>query len=336
MCGPSQLPLFVFEAAWNGAQKIPKDESANEVDHRLTAWHMSRLPSLMQASEDAWDSFRLVEAVNSLRAFALVSTTVDNGYMRGSMHPLVHAWARDRQEERQQHESWIAMGCVVAASRSEREMWRVRRRHLQPHLQACTYYQGTATLQLYTHHLTAPKALGEPPEYHMTQIGGYQTTHDRETFVKGAGGLRNNRDRARTNRDDCIDHVNQIAGRAPADTSSTTLRSSRTSLSVLQEDEPDTLADEILTEQITAKRTRHTVIEKSRHPAIIPTAAPYSTTRLSHGSTISRRTMTNAQYVQSNARSWHPTEDGKSRRQIRPTQKVLDNSYVDGFRDRRR
>ena len=165
MCGPSQLPLFVFEAAWNGAQKIPKDESANEVDHRLTAWHMSRLPSLMQASEDAWDSFRLGEAVNSLRAFALVSTTVDNGYMRGSMHPLVHAWARDRQDERQQHESWIAMGCVVAASRSEREMWRVHGRHLKPQLQACTYHQGTATLHLYTHHLTAPKAPGEPPEY---------------------------------------------------------------------------------------------------------------------------------------------------------------------------
>lgn len=68
----------------------------------------------------------------------------------------------------------------------------------------------------------------------MTQIGVYQTTHDRETFVKGAGGLRNNRDRAKTNRDDGIDHVNQIARRAPADTSLTTLRSSRTSLSVLQ------------------------------------------------------------------------------------------------------
>jgi hypothetical protein len=38
---------------------------------------------------------------------------------------------------------------------------------------SATYHQGTATLQLYTHHLTAPKALGEPPECHMTQLDGF-------------------------------------------------------------------------------------------------------------------------------------------------------------------
>lgn len=198
-----------------------------------------------------------------------------------------------------------------------------------------TYHQGTATLQLYTHHLTAPKAPGEPPECHMSQLKGFQMTSDRETFVKGAGGLRNNRDRAKTDRDNLIDHANQIARRAPAVTPSTTSTDSRTSLSMLQEDESDTSTDEFAAEQMTAKRTRHAALEKSRHPAMTPTAAPYSTTRLSHESTISRQAMTSAQYVQSSARSRHPTEDGKNRRQIRPTQKVLENTDT-GFRDRRR
>jgi predicted GNAT family N-acyltransferase len=141
VCGPSRLPLLLFEAAWDGAQRIPVGESSDENDVELTEWHLSRLPSLMQASGDVWDSFRLVEAVNALKAFALVSTNVDNGHITVSMHPLVHAWARDRQDERQQHESWIAMGCVMALSGLEKEIWRVHARQVQPHLQATTSWK---------------------------------------------------------------------------------------------------------------------------------------------------------------------------------------------------
>jgi tetratricopeptide (TPR) repeat protein len=141
VCGPNRLPLLLFEAAWNGAQRIPVGESSDENILKLTEWHLSRLPSLMQASGDVWDSFRLVEAVNALKAFALVSTNVDNGHITVSMHPLVHAWARDRQDERQQHESWIAMGCVMALSGLEKEIWRLHARQLQPHLQATTSWE---------------------------------------------------------------------------------------------------------------------------------------------------------------------------------------------------
>ncbi|OQV11358.1 NB-ARC domain-containing protein, partial [Cladophialophora immunda] len=141
MCGPSQLPLLLFEAAWKGAQRIPAGPGTDQNELRLTAWHVSRLPSLLQAGDGAWDSFRLVEAVNALRAFALVSTNVENGHVLVSMHPLVHAWARDRQDEHQHHASWVAMGCIVAVSRSEDDMWRVHARQLQPHLQAITSWE---------------------------------------------------------------------------------------------------------------------------------------------------------------------------------------------------
>ena len=119
-----------------------------------------------------------------------------------------------------------------------------------------TYHQGTATLQLYAHHLTAPKASGEPPECHMSQLDSFGMTGNIDTFRAGAGGFRNNRDRAKTNRDDFIDHANQIVRRAPTDTPSTTLTDSRTSLSGLQEDESDTSPDELVAEQTTAKRRR--------------------------------------------------------------------------------
>ena len=101
MCGPSQLPLLLFDAAWRGAQRIAAGAVTDENEIGLTAWHVSRLPSLMEVSGDAWDSFRLVEAVNALKAFALVSTNLDDGHVRVSMHPLVHAWAQDRQDDHQ-------------------------------------------------------------------------------------------------------------------------------------------------------------------------------------------------------------------------------------------
>ncbi|KAK8917529.1 hypothetical protein H634G_08914 [Metarhizium anisopliae BRIP 53293] len=39
-----------------------------------------------------------------------------------------------------------------------------------------TYYAGTGTLQLYAHHVTAPATVNERPQYHMTQIDGWQMT----------------------------------------------------------------------------------------------------------------------------------------------------------------
>lgn len=57
-----------------------------------------------------------------------------------------------------------------------------------------TYYAGTGTFQLYTHHVTPPTAPGGRPEYHMTQLGSYAMTHSRERFVEGASAFRNARD----------------------------------------------------------------------------------------------------------------------------------------------
>ena len=138
VCAPNKLPLFLHKAAWEGARGLPAATTDDENDLRLTKWHVSRLPSLLQTSSASWDSFRLMEAVDILEALALVSTDRDDGYTSVSMHPLVHAWARDRQNQQRQHESWIAMGSVVALSGSAHDLWRRQARQLQPHLQAAT------------------------------------------------------------------------------------------------------------------------------------------------------------------------------------------------------
>jgi hypothetical protein len=51
-----------------------------------------------------------------------------------------------------------------------------------------TYHAGTGTLQLYTHHVTAPTAPGGRPEYHMTQVRAFPITSDRGQRHSGKRG----------------------------------------------------------------------------------------------------------------------------------------------------
>ncbi|KAM5347059.1 hypothetical protein ACJ41O_010064 [Fusarium nematophilum] len=82
-------------------------------------------------------------------------------------------------------------------------------------------YQGGA-LRLYAHHVTAPTTEGGRPEYHMTQVDGYAMTGNLDTFVKGAGALRNALDFAEQQRGDLIQAANARASQAAAGQERTT------------------------------------------------------------------------------------------------------------------
>jgi hypothetical protein len=143
VCGPSRLPLSLFEAGWKGAKRVSPDMDNNDEDDEvllLTPWHVAHVPLLLNAVSDTWDSFRLVEAVSLLKAFSLVSTDTYNGSLSVSMHPLVHAWARDRQDDAEQHQHWLQMGCVLALAYSEGS-WQAHRRQLQSHIEALTAWE---------------------------------------------------------------------------------------------------------------------------------------------------------------------------------------------------
>jgi hypothetical protein len=118
-CEPSRLPLPLFKAGWKGARSISSNIAGNDDDIKLSPWHVSRLLPLIQADASAWDSFRLIEAISILKAFSLVSTDTHSGFLSVSMHPLTHAWARDRQEKTEQHDSWVTTGCLFAVSRDD-------------------------------------------------------------------------------------------------------------------------------------------------------------------------------------------------------------------------
>jgi hypothetical protein len=75
VCGPTRLPLQVFEAAWTGVKEVPPNLNDEEQDDEvilMTPWHIRRLPLFIHVGDDEWDSFRVVEAAQLLRSLSLV------------------------------------------------------------------------------------------------------------------------------------------------------------------------------------------------------------------------------------------------------------------------
>ncbi|KAK5069263.1 hypothetical protein LTR64_008443 [Lithohypha guttulata] len=137
--GPSHFPLFLFEAGWQGAQKVPSDlndETEDEEVELLTPWHVAHLPAICDTAGETWDAYRLVEAVNLLKAFSLVSTDVQSDSMYVSLHALVHAWARDRQSQHDQQQAWLQIGCLAAVVLAYLDMTNDQKRRVQPHIEA--------------------------------------------------------------------------------------------------------------------------------------------------------------------------------------------------------
>ena len=94
------------------------------------------------------------------------------------------------------------------------------------------YHGGTLTM--FTHHLAGPNERGAD-DYHMTQVGAWAVTGDRDSFVRGAGALRNAQDIAKHYRDEFIQAANNKALSDAADTRfANDLSTSRKSMSLAE------------------------------------------------------------------------------------------------------
>ena len=127
-----------------------------------------------------------------------------------------------------------------------------------------TYHPATSTLKLYGHHTTAPQAPGNPLQYHMTQIGGYDMTHNAERFREGATAFRSLRDTAESTRESAVEEANRAARHAPASSPSATFIESRDSRSVVYEHDSETSADELAAQELTMKRQRHSAGQNTK------------------------------------------------------------------------
>ncbi|KAF2875101.1 acyl transferase/acyl hydrolase/lysophospholipase [Massariosphaeria phaeospora] len=131
------LPLRLFRDAWRGARHVLETGGAktDKMD-ALGGWHVSQLPEVLDGQADEWDDYRLNKASALLVSLSLVARHRSDNLDGLSMHPLAHAWAKDRLGSEQQQAAWVGAGCILALSRGELETWQVYERQLRPHVQS--------------------------------------------------------------------------------------------------------------------------------------------------------------------------------------------------------
>lgn len=140
----SMLPLQVFELAWKGARNIPQAKRTRRFWIMRTkkdeiGWlgqqHIPHFPVFMALPGEKWDGKRLEKATSLLASLSLVTRLRTDGHNGVSMHPLAHAWAKDRLNKEQQQQAWVTAGCVLASLRLEQTAaWRTYEQKLGPHI----------------------------------------------------------------------------------------------------------------------------------------------------------------------------------------------------------
>jgi tetratricopeptide (TPR) repeat protein len=135
----SVLPLQVFAEAWAGAkERLKAKGTVIGNTYRLGQRHASQLPEFIDGQANEWDDYRLNKASTLLTSLSLVTRHRLDDLDGLSMHPLTHAWAKDRLGREQQQTAWVRVGCLLALSSSGgwRQGWQVHEKLLRPHLQA--------------------------------------------------------------------------------------------------------------------------------------------------------------------------------------------------------
>lgn len=120
------IPEDMFHKAWKALQS--EDHSAWIRAHQLGV--------LLQIEPPHWDPAPIRRSLSLLSSFSLIS---NGGDRLISMHPLVHAWARDRLGASEQERFWTLTASTMATSMSLGS-WTSDfqfRRSLIPHIDVC-------------------------------------------------------------------------------------------------------------------------------------------------------------------------------------------------------
>jgi hypothetical protein len=140
MVHSSVLPLQFFEDACQGLKEVlnyyrPNDHSLASLG-LLEPWHDTQLPDLLGAPNGVWDDFRLKRAVSQLVSLSLVTRHLTDAFEGISMHPLTHAWAKDRLDKSQLEQAWVTTGCLIAYTAYSGDVWLVNEKDMRPHIQS--------------------------------------------------------------------------------------------------------------------------------------------------------------------------------------------------------
>jgi tetratricopeptide (TPR) repeat protein len=132
---PAARPSRSFKNFWKAAKynKAPVEQETISIE-TLGQEHVAQLPALVGAHLETWDDHRLKRASAFLDSLSLVTRHNSEESNGLSMHPLAHAWAKERLSKDEQQRTWISAACVCALSRGMSRTWLLSKDTLQPHI----------------------------------------------------------------------------------------------------------------------------------------------------------------------------------------------------------
>lgn len=137
----SDFPEEAFEEAWKNSKDenvIISDLSPSEEKsiHELDPWHRSHLPTFMRQNlnNNELDMMSLRKARAQLASLSLINIETSNGMTR--IHPVTHAWSRDRLKDPESADAWLNALAMLSLSFPDVSKYHPLKRTLQPHLES--------------------------------------------------------------------------------------------------------------------------------------------------------------------------------------------------------
>ena len=136
----SDFPEEAFEEAWKNSMDgnvVRSDRRASDEKkiYELDPWHRSKLPTFMRSNlyNNELDKVSLRKARAQLASLSLISIEQSKGMTR--IHPVTHAWSRDRLQDPKSADAWLNALAVLSLSFPDTFKYHPLKRTLQPHLE---------------------------------------------------------------------------------------------------------------------------------------------------------------------------------------------------------
>jgi tetratricopeptide (TPR) repeat protein len=130
------VPEEVFTKAWDCSREYTETDQKDDV-WLPSVWHAIHIRKVLRhysSSPDELNIISLREARSALKSFSLITVHPDTGDI--SMHPLVHAWVRDRLESEAQKTAWATTASILAFSVDHFEHQELFRK-IHSHIEIC-------------------------------------------------------------------------------------------------------------------------------------------------------------------------------------------------------
>jgi tetratricopeptide (TPR) repeat protein len=133
----------MFQRASEYASELKdRGTSSNEEIFSLSVRHVARLPEYAQQGwSSLQDRLRWRKACAILESLSIITLHTSDDFVTISAHPLIHAWAKQRQDYQSQCRAWQSAAMILALSCEGWHTFHPFFVFLQPHIRACISHE---------------------------------------------------------------------------------------------------------------------------------------------------------------------------------------------------